>query len=85
MKDEPEWGFAFMTGYNGNDKCQTGEIRFTTPFLSGNFMIIVLSVNININISVMSNSIIQTVIMIIIQLLEINNIFITEIGIQPTY
>lgn len=81
MKDEPERGFAFMTGYNGNDKCQTGEIRFTTPFLSGNFMIIVLSVNININISVMSNSIIQTVIMIIIQLLEINNIFITEIGI----
>jgi hypothetical protein len=81
VKDEPERGFAFMTGYNGNDKCQTGEIRFTTPFLSGNFMIIVLSVNININISVMSNSIIQTVIMIIIQLLEINNIFITEIGI----
>lgn len=85
MKDEPERGFAFLTDYSGNDKYQTGEIKFTTPFLSGNYIIIDVSLNININISVMLNSTIQLIIMIIIQLLEINNIFITEIGIQSTY
>ncbi|MPL97650.1 hypothetical protein SDC9_43842 [bioreactor metagenome] len=44
-------------------------------------MIIAIELNININISVVVNSILITVITIITQLLEINNIFIPEIGI----
>lgn len=88
MKDEPERGFAFLTGYNGNDKCQTGEIKFTTPFLSGKCMIIAVTINININISVMIHSLIQTLIMIILKLsvdIDIYNIYTTVFGIQPTY
>ena len=76
-------GFAFLTDYNGKDKCQTDTIKCITPFKTGTSIIIALSIEININIKNMIHIELMTTLMKIAKLSEY--IDILKFGISPTY
>ena len=79
MKNEPVWGFAFLTGYNGKDKCQTDMIKHTTPFKTGTSIIFDITINM-INIKYMIQ--LTTILLIIAKLSKYE---IMKFGISPPY
>ena len=83
MKDEPERGFAFLTGYNGKDKCQTDKIEFITPFMSGKVMIIELSIS-TINLTEMTHIEIITI-LLMASVKQAQHDVKLMFGIWPTY